>query len=391
MTRRIVQVGSRRIIFSPLEPPPLANRWQALVKIGVIDDMTGAPPTNEVTIEVDDQEIIPVISSDGFGGLAGIPIRSFPKLKTQSYDVDVVIGAKGYVSRKLKVTVDQDVNFPDRFIPADHSIPPKGPVELHREPTVVSGRTVRFISGTSTPLGGAAINLTEIQHTPTTTAVPPNLVALAPPVYEDRAAVTQFVRRRDLAVVGTDKTLIDDALEGDNPIRLSDRLGLAVGDLIRIDAADPQLTEIIAIAGIDPAIPPDQPAIIDLDYPVSRPHRRGAVISQLNLLPPGPQQQITVPANFGDTCVFLDGLAGLSGANEVEIVGPPKSEYHQVTSFSVVSDGDGYFRLPPLSRVAQFKIHAERLVGPQLFATTIPFRPDYQQREIQLDLVLEPP
>lgn len=385
MTRRIVQVGSRRIIFSPLEPPPLLNRWQALVKIRVIDEMTGAPPANEVTIAVDDKEMVPVISGDGVGGLVGIPRRSFPELDIKNYEVDLVIGAKGYVPRSLKVPVLQDVNFPNSFTPPDSL------VELHREPTIISGRTVHFIGGTSTPLGGAIVSLTEIQRTPTSTAVPPNLVALAPPLYEDRDAVAQFVRRRDVAVVGTNKTLLDDVLEGDNPIRLSDRLGVAVGDLIRIDATDGDLTEIINISNIDPGIPPDQPGTIKLDYPVSRPHRRGVAISQLNPLPPGPPQQITVPADSGDTCVFLDGLAGLSGANEVEILGPPRSEYHQVTNFSVVSDGDGYFRLPPLSRVAQFKIHAERLVGPQLFATTIPFRPDYQQRENRLDLVLEPP
>jgi hypothetical protein len=217
------------------------------------------------------------------------------------------------------------------------------------------------------------------------------LVALVPPVYEERAAVNQFVRRRDVVVIGTNKTLLDDVLAGENPIRLSDRLGLAVGDLIQLDAGDAEIIEVIAIANIDTSVPPDQPATVTLDYEVSQSHRRGASVFQLNALPAGAQQQLTALAASGDTCVFLDGLAGLGGADEVEIIGPPRSEYHRVMNFNVVSDGDGYFRLPPLSRVAQFKIHAERLVGPQLFATTIPFRPDYQQRENRLDLVLEPP
>jgi hypothetical protein len=391
MTRRIVQVGSQRIVFSPLEPPPLANRWQALVKIRVIDEMTGAPPTNDLTIEVAGKEMIPVISSDGFGGLVGIPIRSFPKLKTQDYFVDIVIGARGFASRTLTVKIDQDLNFLNSFTPADFSIPPNGPVELHREPIVISGRTVRFVGGTSAPVSGATINITEIQRTTDSAAVPPNLVALSPSLYEDRAATTQFVRRRDVTVVGSSKTLLDDVLEGENPIRLSDRLGLAVGDLIQIDAGDPELAEVIAIAAFDPAIPADQPATITVDYPAGRRHGRGALVSRINPLAPGGQQQITVFANSGDTCVFLDGLAGLAGASEIEVIGPPKSEYHQVSSFSVVSDANGYFRLPPLSRVAQLKIHAERLIGAQLFATTVPFGPDYQQYENRLDLVLEPP
>ena len=391
MSRRIVQVDGRRILFSPDDPPPLAHRWQALVKLCMVDEMTSAVIPGDLNIQVDDQEMIPVISSDGFGGLVGIPIRSFPKLGTQDYFIDLVISARGYVSRPLTVKIDQDLNFPASFTPADHSIPPLGPVELQREPIVISGRTVRFVAGASAPVSGAAVTITEIQRTPDGAATPPNLLAISPPFYEDRAATTQFVRRRDVTVVGSSKTLLDDVLEGENPVRLSDRLGLTVGDLIQIDASDPELAEVIAIAGLDAAIPADQPAPITLDYPVSRRHGRGALVSQLNPLAPGGQQQITVAANSGDTCVFLDGLAGLAGASEVEVVGPPKSEYHQVSSFSVVSDASGYFRLPPLTRVAQLKIHAERLIGAQLFATTVPFGPDFQQYENRVDLVLQPP
>ena len=391
MTRRIVQVGTRRILFSPLDPPPIANRWQALVKIRAVDEMTVSQPLNPVTLDVADKEMIPVISGDAFGGLVGIPKRSFPDLVNQFYDVEVVVGARGYLSRRLTVRVDQDPTFPNTFTPADHSVPPKGPVELHREPTMISGRTVRFISGKSTPVAGASISLTEIQRTPTSVAIPPNVVVFAPPIYEDRAALVHFVRRRDVAVIGSNKSLVDDVAEADNSIRLSDRLGLIVGDLIRIDGTDPELTEIIAIANFDSAIPPDQPSAIELDYPVARSHRSGTVVSQLNPLAPGAQQQLTVSADAGDTCVFLDGVAALSGASVVEVTGPTKSEYHQVTSFDMVSDGDGYFRLPGLSRVAQLKILAEKLIGAQLFATTTSFRPDYQQPENRLDLVLEPP
>src|SRR5215831_7242456 len=269
MSRRIVQVDGRRVLFSPDEPPPLANRWQALVKVRVVDELTSSVIAGDVNIQVDDQEMIPVISSDGFGGLVGIPIRSFPKLKTQDVFIDLVISARGYGSRTLTVKIDHDVNFPNSFTPADYAIPPNGPVELQREPIVISGRTVRFVAGLSAPVSGAAVTVTEIQRTTDGAAVSPNLVALRPPLYQDRAATTQFVRRRDLTVVGSSKTLLDDVLGGENPIRLSDRLGLAVGDLIQIDANDPELAEVIAIAALDGSIPADQPAAITLDYAVS--------------------------------------------------------------------------------------------------------------------------
>jgi hypothetical protein len=59
-----------------------------------------------------------------------------------------------------------------------------------------------------------------------------------------------------------------------------------------------------------------------------------------------------------------------------------------VKTFSVTSDAAGYYRLPPLSRVAQLEVHAEKIVGAQTFHATTVFRPDYQQRDNRLDFIL---
>jgi hypothetical protein len=92
---------------------------------------------------------------------------------------------------------------------------------------------------------------------------------------------------------------------------------------------------------------------------------------------------------FADSCVFLDAVSGLATGQEVEISGgPAPAEYHSVRNFSVASDADGYYRLPPLSRVAQLVIRAEKTVGAQTFQATRIFRPDYQQRDNRLDFML---
>ena len=106
--------------------------------------------------------------------------------------------------------------------------------------------------------------------------------------------------------------------------------------------------------------------------------------------PPGAQQHFTEDAISGDSSVFLDGLAALGGASEIEVSGGPEpDEYHRLREFSVTSDSEGYYRLPPLSRVAQLEIHGEQTVGGQIFQVTTTFRPDYRQRENRLDLTLK--
>jgi len=247
----------------------------------------------------------------------------------------------------------------------------------------------------STPLAGAQISVTGIWRTPPPANVvvapdPPNLVALQPPLYVDRAALTQSLAPRDLPpVTSNDKALMDDVAASANPIRLSNRLGLAVGNILLIDAEQPDLAEFIAIKSLPTTAPADQPTAVTLDHPLIFSHRREAVVRQVNPQAPGASRNITVDALAGDSCLFLSALNGLSGAAAVEITGPPgPDEYHKLTQFTVTSDADGYYRFPPLSRVAQLEIHAEKIIGAQTFQATTTFRPDYQQRDNRLDFML---
>ena len=390
MSRRTIQLDSTTVLFSPDDPVALMDRWQALVKVRVTDEMTGEPPRNEVSLQVKEPRMIPRIAGDGIGGVVGIPRQTFPAITSQKYFVNLTISAANYVSRQQEVEVPQ-------LPPLTDFSPPELDVELHRQPTFITGRTIRFLGNTPTPVGGAAISLAGIWRTapPANIVVapdPPNLVSLQPPLYSDRAALTQTLQRRNLVpVAGSDKGLLDDLLPEMNQIRLSDRLGLAAGDILLIDDLQPDLTEFIAIKTVPVTSPADQPTLITLDYPLAQSHRRDAVVRRLNPQPSGPPQQVIAAANVGDTCVFLDDLIGLAGANEIQISGPPgPDEYHRVMSFAVVSDANGYFRLPPLSRVAQLEIHAEKTIGVQLFQTNVTFRPDYEQRENRLDLALAP-
>jgi hypothetical protein len=375
MSRRTVQLDNRIILFSPDDPVPPVNRMQAVMKVRVTDELTGAAPAGRLALEVKERGFLSRLGTDGFGGLIGIPQQFAP-----DYPVYLTISAERYLSREV------EKNIP---------IPGIINVALHRQPVFIVGRTTRLMNNASTPLAGAQIRVTGIWRTPPPANVvvapdPPNIVALQPPLYVDRVTLTQSLAPRDLApVIGNDKELMDDVAASTKPIRLSNRLGLAAGNILLIDAEQPDLAEFIAIHSLPTTAPADQPTIVTLDHPLILSHRRGAVVRQINPQAPGASRNITEDAQSGDSCVFLSDLTGLSGAAEVEITGVPgPDEYHKVMQFTVTSDADGYYRFPPLSRVAQLEIHAEKVIGAQTFQATTTFRPDYQQRDNRLDFIL---
>ena len=395
MSRRTIQLGSQAILVSPDDPIPPTRRLQAMVSIRVTDELTGGPPDSLLSLEVKERQLVPRVSSGGLVGLVGVPQEVFPGLQTQDYFLHLTIRGDRYVAREVEVQIPKNPAFPATFTA------PQRNLELHREPVVIAGRTVRFVSNVATALGGTTLTVTGIWRTAPPAHVivaadPPHLVSLQPPLYAERSVlpVPQFLQHRDLPpAVGPSKVLLDDLLPGTNPIRLSDQQGLSAGNILLIDADQPDLAEFIAIKTVPVTSAADQPTFITLDYAVLHAHRRGAVVKQVVPQLAGPQRQFTVTANVGDTCVFLDALTGLAIAREVQLTGPPRptgppDEYHTLRNFSVTSDADGYYRLPPLSRIAQLELHAVKMVSGQTFTTTTTFRPDYRQRENRLDLTL---
>ena len=92
----------------------------------------------------------------------------------------------------------------------------------------------------------------------------------------------------------------------------------------------------------------------------------------------------------GDRPVFLTGLNDLATATVAEITGTgiTPAEFHAVSHYEGKSSADGYFRLPPVSRVAQLRLRAEGGGLPHPIATTL--SPDYEHYENRVDVIYRP-
>jgi hypothetical protein len=319
--------------------------------------------------------MFPRVSDNTLAGLVGVPAVVFPELNLQNYEVRFSIRADGYVHRTATVPITQFVSFPDNFVP--YTIPDLG---LHREPLVIRGRTMFATGSTKTPVPGATVRITGFWRTfpPANMVVapePPNLVSVTPTTYFARPAIAGRLRRCEMVhVAGEDKRLLAAATPGSDNVRISDRVNIGIGTVVAMSALDPGRTEYKTVANIIGNSTADQPATIFFTTPLALAHPGNALVQRATPQAPGADNQLTRATIVGDTCIFLNGMIDLGAANVVEIVGGPGivNEYHRVHRFITTSDANGFYRLPPLSRVAQVNIQANDGVHPVVNRTIAP-------------------
>ncbi len=329
MTHRIVENNGTIYTLSPDTTIPLAARTWAVVSARLVDEITGQASGGAITISASESGFIPRVSADGLVGLTGIPRNSFPHLAIKGYVVNVTIKAEGYVPLSRHVPIGPIAGFPDAFVPGD-----MGTVLLHRNPVVIRGRTVMTSGDVTVALPGIPVKITGVSDTfPPSDVVPPppdppNLISLQSTLYAARLASTGSARRRDVVPVsGEDKLLLDWAASNSNVLALSDRVNIASGDLLMIDALDPDLAEYITINAISGASTADQPARIRLTYPLVYEHAPTIAVRKVTLQPAGPDNLFARNAISGDTCIFLgsmnnlDALSAVNTQNVVEITG----------------------------------------------------------------------
>lgn len=385
MGTRVVVIGDVRYTVSTDEPvPPGRAPWAAVQARGV-DELTGDAPHVPVRISTPVEGLDPRSAAGGLVALAGIPARVFPALRTQGYAVPFTISAEGYLPVPGTAAVPMDAAFPEHFAPV--RLPD---VPLHREPVWIYGQVTAGANGGSAPVPGATVQVTEIWPTlpPADGSVPPqppSLVSLHPPLYAARPAAAGRLRRRNVTeVAGEDKATLADADPGAGGVDVSDRVGLAVGNLLLLDT-DPAVQEFATVAALEPVGSADLPARLEFAHPLAFRHRRGTRVRRVTLQPAGAQKPFARAALAGDTCVFPSNLTGLAAAQVVEVFGGgAAAEFHRLGRFTTLTDAEGRYRFPPLARAAQLTVRATG--GGDTREVT--FVPDYTRRENRLDIGL---
>lgn len=389
MACRTELVDGQSLRYCPDDPPPVTDRVRAICRARVVDEITNEPAEVDLTVTTASSTLFPRATRGGIVGLVGQPFRALPALALTLADLDLRIAAPGYLPLDLATTIGPIAGFPGAFAPVD-----LGTVGLHRVAVELAGRTLRRASLTPTVVAGALVRVDGYWPTfpppnviPAAVMAPPTLVHVSAGFYAARETATGTLRQRAVApVAGVDKELVLPAGRGEVRLRLSDRQALGVGSLLIIDDADPGRREHILVNQVDTSSSVDQPAWVTLEYPIAYTHLAHDVCRVGAIGAAGPLNLLNRAALPGDETAFTAALAGVATGDIVEIDdagGPP--EYHQASLYRTTSDPDGYFRLPPVTRVAMVLLHAERLglIPPDDAMVT----PDYRIAENRLTVM----
>ena len=90
----------------------------------------------------------------------------------------------------------------------------------------------------------------------------------------------------------------------------------------------------------------------------------------------------------GDEALLFD-TTGIAGSHQVRLAdaGPPAVRaFHRITVLATISDADGFYRLPPITRAGKIEISAKD--SGSAASNAIEFVPDYDTPENQVDVIV---
>jgi hypothetical protein len=389
MTAQTIAIDGRTWRFAPDTAPQFANNAQALLLADALDEVTEAPPEVPVGVTPNTAASTALLGRAALGGrvgLVGRPLGVFAVNAIAGAQLGMTLTADGFLPLALAGPLGAQPNYPAAFTPAD-----LGPVFLHRAPTSIRGRTV---SHDRTVRPGTAVAINAIWTTQSQVLGPPsaaNLIAIAPGLYADRPTAGSARQFNVAPVLAQAKRLIGPADAGATQLRVSDGIGLAPGGLLIIDWPDQGRAEIVAISALlDPGATADEPVTAALAHTLRRAHFDSAPLYPASAGAAGTANALARAGQVGDVTLFPSTMVGLDGTmTSVEISGgaaPP--EYHWAQTYQIVSDGDGYFRMPTVHRVAQVQLHATNGAEPQPLDIAIAL--DWGRESLDLDLIFPP-
>lgn len=381
--------------YCPDDLPPPADRIQSIMHGRFIDELNGNGITAQLTVSSQQEYLIP--RSSVFSSVAGLvanPARHFPGLAANTVSLNMRVSCRRFLSQSFvgnlgpfNTGAGHAADFPDFFAPIN-----LGDVGLHRQATTIKGRCVQNNGVSRTPLSNTSVELMGVWHQfpaadvdPLAVVEAPGIISLLHGLYRQRQAGAEQIRRRVLQPqIGDEKYLLLPAVAGATQVRISNQVNLTPGHILAIDIGHNDLVEYLEVVSINGASTDIQPATVTLAYPLIKSHRDGITVVRVDPQPAGTSNNLLRDAIPGDQTVFLDALTDLTEPT-VEIFGAGTAEYHQMHLYSVVSDAEGYFSLPPISRISMMQLRASHAGLAQHVDTT--FSPDYELFENHIDFV----
>jgi hypothetical protein len=387
-----ILVDGVRYVWAPDDAVSQGSRTSAIVQARLIDELTANPLVGPITIRPAGtafqnprarNAVNPRAADGGVVGLVGTAIHALPALRTTAYEVGVTARAPGYIATTRTRMLGPDGSFPGVFVPAA-----LGDVAMHREPVILYGRANVRTATAFNPLPNATVRVSGIWRSAPTLilsppAAPANISAVDPVMYAPRPAGASMRAVTLTPDIANEKRLLCPASAGATEVFLSNRAVLAANGVLGLDETDPSRAEWIVVQGMAGAVNATEPAVVTLAFPLARSHAAGAVARPVAVSAPSGAQPLAIDAIAGDTTLLLGGLGGITSA-AVEIVGGIATpEYHRLALYETVTDVDGQWQLPPLSRVAQLTLTATHatFTSPPRTVTV-----GYPQPEQRLDL-----
>lgn len=390
MSRSTMTAGGRAYTVSFDEARRRGDLYQSIVIAQLVDELTEQPVHGDVRVTTDLRSARVKTAGSGIGGVTGVPSRLFPDLDAQPYVFDVRFEVDGFVPLVLPdVAVSQQPGFPGGF--GDVEL---GRLALRRLPVAIVVRTTQLDSQNHVvALPGATVEITAIwRRMQDLGGAPsgPEIVAVGPALYAARPQPGTTLEPVTMTPVAEPERVLRRALEpGSRDLEVSRVGALAPGSVVGIDRTDPDRVEYIQVEDVVGPSDPESPATLVLAFPVRRSHGENGTVREITPIGLGPPTADLVDEGLpGDAAVFVSSVGPFGGGPTVRITGgTAPDEYVGAATYDVVTDGEGYGRLPPLSRVAAVEIAASA-PGP-LTALPTPFTPHYGLDENHVHLVLE--
>jgi hypothetical protein len=341
--------------------------YRAIVGGTVRDEITGQPLTDDFNIKVEQEGLRLHILGDGNFGLSGDVQRVFPRLDANSYQLDLLFNAPGYLDAGRTVFIPQQSSFPIN-LPL---------VQLRRLPVRLQGRMVKDTTARA-PIAGAKL-ISVLGPTPAER----NIILRTPLHFEHNAGVT--VRECQFTPALTTRSLMVRADAGMQTITVNQRTGLAASVVLRIGTE--REAEYVVIVHLPPQ-PADlnQPGEVVLTGALKRSFALNALVQPVTPAFPvgGLVRQLARETNAGDGVLILDGDMQVDA---VEIQDPAAAKLEYI-ALGALTDEDGYYRLDGVGRVRALDLDAS--AAGFLMLPTVAWTINYEQPVNILNFRLSP-